>query len=49
MTKADKTWIDNTPYDELLRVWRKSNDANPLFTGDTGKYFRKVLKEKLPK
>ena len=49
MTKADKTWIDNTPYDELLRVWQTANKTNPLFIGSTGKYFRKVMKEKLPK
>ena len=49
MTKADKEWIDNTPYKELLRLWKIANDTNPLFTGDTGEYFAKVLKEKKPK
>lgn len=41
-----KTWIDNATIEELLKCWRFSPAGNPLFNGETGEYYSKVMNEK---
>lgn len=41
-----KKRIDNMPYSEMLRVYRKTSTGTILFQGDHGTYFRKVMNEK---
>ena len=47
--KEHKNWIDGATYEEMLRRLRFSPAGDPLFIGDTGKYFSDVLKEKKEK
>lgn len=46
MNKKHKDIIDNMTQFEMCRMWRFSEPGNPLFQGDTGDYFSKVLNEK---
>lgn len=48
MTLVEQIKIDNLSYIEMLRMWRFTplSESNPLFQGDTGKYFTKVMREK---
>ena len=46
MTPAQKARIDNMSQLELCKHWRFAPVGEPLFQGDTGDYFSKVLKEK---
>lgn len=48
MTNEQKKWIDNASYEELLERWRFApvGVSNPLFQGDTGNYYSKVMAEK---
>jgi hypothetical protein len=39
-------WIDNASYEDLLRKWRFSPSGNPLFEGEVGKHYKKILAEK---
>jgi hypothetical protein len=38
-----KKWIDDAPYDELLRKWRFAPSGDPLFMGEVGEHFREVM------
>lgn len=49
MTPEHKKIIDNMSYRDLFHKWRFAPLGNPLFHGDTGKYFRKVMKKKRSK
>jgi hypothetical protein len=44
MTTEQKEWIDNATYEELLRRWRYAPVGDPIFQGDTGKYYGEKLK-----
>lgn len=46
MTDEQKKWIDKADYEELLQRWRFAPVGNPLFQGDTGGYYRKVMAKK---
>jgi len=46
MTEAEKSWIDNSSYEGLLSRWRFAPAGDPMFTGDTGQYYKKVMAEK---
>ena len=39
-------WIDKASYKELLRRWRFGTTGDPIFRGNTGKYYHKVMSEK---
>ncbi len=41
-----KEWIDNASYGELLSFWRYAPVGDPMFQGDNGKYYGKVMAEK---
>ena len=44
--KEHKDWIDAASYEQLLRKLRFSPAGDPLFVGDTGAYFQKIMNEK---
>lgn len=46
MTDSEKKWIDNASYEQLLNRWRFAPIGDPIFQGDTGDYYGKVMKEK---
>ena len=46
MTPEQKKWIDEATYEELLRKWRFAPVGEPMFQGNTGKYYSKVMKER---
>jgi len=46
MTDDEKKQIDEMPQYEMCKRWRYDTNNHPLFQGDTGKYFEKVLFEK---
>jgi len=41
-----KQLIDGMTYHEMLRAWRNAPAGDPLFQGETGQYFQKVMYEK---
>ena len=46
MTNDQKKWIDNASYTALLYKWRFAPSGDPMFQGDTGDYYAKVMAEK---
>jgi hypothetical protein len=46
MDQATKEKIDGMDYESMLRLWRNAPAGNPMFQGDTGAYFSKVMAEK---
>ena len=46
MTDAQKQWIDNASYAQLLSKWRFSPIGDPMFQGDTGQYYKETMCKK---
>lgn len=46
MTETAKAWIDAATYTELLRRWRHAPAGDPMFRGDVGHYYLKVMEAK---
>jgi len=46
MTKEQKDWIDSASYKQLLYRWRFAPVGDPMFQGDTGDYYSKIMGEK---
>lgn len=46
MTGIEKKQIDNMNYEDLLRLWRNAPAGHPMFQGETGDYYSKVMAEK---
>ena len=46
MTPAQKKWIDEASYEQLLEKWRFAPAGDPMFQGDTGDYYSNVMKQK---
>jgi len=46
MDQATKERIDGMDYESMLRLWRNAPVGEPLFQGETGDYFSKVMAEK---
>ena len=46
--KIHKDWIDNATYLQLLSRWRFSPSGDPALQGETGDYYRKIMKERKP-
>jgi len=44
MTDEQKRWIDNASYEQLLAHWRNAPAGDPMFIGNTGKYYANVMK-----
>lgn len=49
MTPEQKKWIDEASYVDLLQKWRFAPVGDPMFQGDTGDYYSKVMFEKRAK
>jgi len=43
MTNAQKEWIDSRTYEELLARWRFAAVGDPMFQGEAGEYYAKVM------
>ena len=46
MIDKQKDWIDTASYEELLRKWRFASLNDQMFSGDTGIYYQKKMKER---
>jgi hypothetical protein len=46
MNKRIKQWIDAATYQDLLRKWRFASVGDPMFQGEIGEYYSKVMAEK---
>ncbi len=46
MTPAEKAWIDGASYETLLRRWRMAAVGDPIFTGETGQYYKTQMQAK---
>ncbi|KKN12245.1 hypothetical protein LCGC14_1018620 [marine sediment metagenome] len=44
--EAAKRWIDSANYESLLSRWRHAPCGDPMFQGDTGKYYAEAMKKK---
>ena len=43
MTDQEKAWIDAAAYQTLLERWRYAPAGHPMFQGETGDYYSKVM------
>jgi len=43
MTPEQKAWIDSASYETLLNKWRFAPIGDPMFQGEDGDYFAKVM------
>lgn len=43
MTEAEKKWIDEASYDQLLDHWRYAPAGDRFFVGDTGTYYKEIM------
>ena len=46
MTDAQREWIDNATYTQLLGRWRMAPIGDAMFQGGTGDYYAEVMKRK---
>jgi hypothetical protein len=46
LTPEMKDHIDKMDYVSMLRAWRFSPSGDPLFQGEVGEYFQKIMIEK---
>jgi hypothetical protein len=44
-----RKWIDEASYEQLLSHWRFAPVGDPMFVGELGKYYKKVMFEKRDK
>ena len=49
MTKNICVLIDDMSYEAMLRKWRTAPAGDPMFQGETGENFKKVMKDKRSK
>jgi len=49
MTPEQKEKIDSMGYESMLSLWRNAPSGHPIFQGDTGEYFAKIIGEKREK
>jgi hypothetical protein len=45
MVKDQKDWIDNASYYALMNRWRFAVSGDPIFKGEAGQYYKKVMAE----
>ena len=43
VTPDQKAWIDGAAYESLLSKWRFAPAGDPMFTGETGKYYSETM------
>ena len=46
MNENIKKQIDDMSYESMLRLWRHAPSGHPMFQGETGEYFSKIMKKK---
>ncbi len=46
MTEQEKKSIDDMSYESMFSQWRFAPIGSPMFQGERGEYFSKVMKEK---
>lgn len=46
MREETKERIDNMSYESMLSLWRNAPVGHPMFQGETGDYFKKVITRK---
>ena len=46
MNENQKVWIDGSLYQTLLSKWRFAPSGDPMFQGELGEYYQKVMFEK---
>ena len=46
MDEATKKLIDSMDYESLLSRWRSAPVGDPIFQGETGKYYAEVMKKR---
>jgi len=46
ISKDMKDWIDGASYESLLSRWRNAPVGDPLFQGETGKYYSDIMGKK---
>ena len=46
MTDEQKQRIDDMDYESMLSLWRNAPSGHPMFQGDTGDYYSKIMAEK---
>lgn len=44
MNPEHKKWIDNANYEQLLRRWRFAPSGDEIFQGESGQYYKEVMK-----
>jgi len=49
MKEETKKQIDEMDYESMLSLWRFARIGHPMFQGETGDYYSKVMKEKAAK
>ena len=45
MNEDQKDWIDNASYYALMNRWRFAKSGDPIFQGEAGDYYKKVMSE----
>ena len=46
MTEETKKQIDDMDYESMLSLWRNAPIGHPMFQGEVGAYYTKVMREK---
>ena len=46
MNENAKVQIDAMDYEDMLRLWRNAPVGHPMFQGETGDYYQKVMRQK---
>ena len=46
MDQSLKAWIDKAAYVQLLERWRRSPCGDPIFVGEVGEYYAKVMEQR---
>lgn len=49
MTELEKKTIDDMDYESMFSQWRFAPSGSPIFQGERGEYFSKVMGEKRDK
>ena len=49
MKEETKKQIDEMNYESMLSLWRFARAGHPMFQGETGDYYAKVMREKAAK
>ena len=46
MTPKQRAHIDGMNYESMLSLWRNAPVGHPMFQGETGRYYAKIMKIK---